>query len=95
MELSFDVDGTRATFRRNPETGRADLVVGEEVITLQSPFRLSTHFELRTKRAWRRQIRGHDVQIIRTRSRMMGGLRASTYAITVDGDLVAETSDQR
>jgi hypothetical protein len=95
MELSFNVDGRPARFRRNPETGRADLVVGEDVITLQSPFRLSTHFEVRARKVWRRRIGEHDVEVVRVRQRMFGGLKPSVYSISVDGTLVAESSGER
>jgi hypothetical protein len=92
MVISFDVAGVPAEFRRNPHTGRAELRVGDEVIRLQSPYQLSTQFEFRTKRAWRCRVGEHDIEIVKTRPVMSGGVRPQSYTISVDNTVVAEAT---
>ena len=88
--ITFDVGEHQALFSRNPITGRAELQISDEVVLLQSPYRLTTHFDLRAQTVWRRQIDAHEVTITRRRSRVFGGMRQSSYTVTVDGTAVAE-----
>jgi len=37
MHIMFEIGGRPAEFRRNPNTGRADLLFADQVIQLQSP----------------------------------------------------------
>jgi hypothetical protein len=90
MMLSFEVDGEPVEFRRNYWTGRAELRCGDEVIVLQSPFRLSTQFNLRTKVVWRHRLGEHDIVIEKVRPQFFGGLRANSYTVAVDDAMVAE-----
>jgi hypothetical protein len=90
MEMTFDVDGQTAEFRRNPWTGRSELTVGSDVATLQSPFRFSTHFELSKRKVWKHRVGEHDVEIVRERSRFLGGMRPSDFRVSVDGRVVSE-----
>jgi hypothetical protein len=92
MVINFDIAGVPAEFRRNPHTGRAELRVGDEVICPQSPYQLSTHFEFRTKRVWQRRIGEHDVEIVKTRPLMYGGIRPQSYTISVDNTVVAKAT---
>jgi hypothetical protein len=92
VEVSFVAGGLPSTFRRNDVTGRAELQVGDEVVTLQSPFRLSTHFDVRTTRAWRRTVGGHEVEIVKLRPRAFGGARRNSFTISVDGVVVAQAT---
>lgn len=88
MQLVFDVNGAPAEFRRNPWTGRSELQVGDEVACVQSPFRWSTHFDFRTTTKWRRRVAEHDVEIVRVRPRVLGGLQANSFTIYVDDDVI-------
>lgn len=92
MDISFDIAGVPAEFRRNSNTGRAELHVGDDVIRLQSPYRPSTHFDLRTRQVWRRRVGEHDVEIVKVRPRMYGGARPNSYTISVDTTVVAEAT---
>jgi hypothetical protein len=93
MEIPFDIAGVPAKFRRNPHTGRAELCAGDDVILLQSPYQLSTQFELRKRRVWRRRVGEHDVEIVKVRSMMpYGGARAQSFTISVDNKVVAEAT---
>ena len=93
MEISLDIAGVSVEFRRNPHTGRAELRVGDDVITLQSPYQLSTHFEFQKRRVWRRRVGEHDVEIVKARSMMpFGGAAAQSYTISVDSTVVAEAT---
>jgi hypothetical protein len=89
MKINFTAGDRAASFERHDMTGRAELRVGDEIVPLQSPFRLTTHFDFRTRAVWRHTIDGHDVEIARNRPRWFGGLRTSTYSVTVDGHVVA------
>ena len=51
MQISFDIAGTPAEFRRQSSSGKAELLVGDDVVTLQSPLRVSTHFSSRPRRS--------------------------------------------
>jgi hypothetical protein len=92
MEIPFDIAGVPAKFRRNPHTGRAELCAGDDVIILQSPYQLSTQFELRRRRVWRRRVGEHDVEIVKVRSMLYGGVRTQSYTISVDNKVVAEAT---
>jgi hypothetical protein len=92
MQIDFEVAGVPASFRRNDMTGRAESQVGGEVQTIQSPYRLSTHFDIRTRIAWARRVGEHEIVIVRTRPRILGGIRANTFSISVDGVPVAEAT---
>jgi len=94
MELSFELEGQQVLYVRNAATGRATLRVGDDLVTVESPYRPSTHMQLRTRHVRRVQVLGHDVAVIKTRPRMFGGLRENNYQITVDGRTVAQASGQ-
>ncbi len=89
VQLMFEIDGKPAEYRRNPNTGRADLIVGDQVIPLQSPYSLGTHFDFKTRRAVKRTVDGHDIEVVKLRPRAVGGLRENTYTISVDGRVIA------
>jgi len=72
--------------------GTAELHVGFEVIDIQSPFRLSTHFTVRTRTGWRYEVYGHEVEIVKVRPRVWGGVRANSFTVAVDGQVVARAS---
>jgi|GraSoiStandDraft_57_1057295.scaffolds.fasta_scaffold500761_2 hypothetical protein len=92
MRLSFDVAGMPAEFHRNPWTGKAELRIGRDLVPLQSPFRLSAHFELRTRMVWRSKIGDHDIEIVKVRPRIFAGFRPQTITISVDKGVVAEAT---
>jgi hypothetical protein len=71
-------------------TGRARLEAGSRVVTLQSPFRLSTHFFLARERTLRCRIGEHDIEIVMVRQTWFGGFRKVRFEICVDGAVVAK-----
>jgi len=89
MEISFDVAGTPAEFRRKSTTGKAELLVRDEVVLLQDPSRLSTHFSFKTKQMWHCEVGDHVIEIVRVRPRFVGGARKSSYTVSVDTVQVA------
>ncbi len=93
MQLTFEVDGQTAEFRRNQWTGRSDLVVGDEVTCLESPFKLRTHFNHRTQTVWTHEVGGHEIAITKVRPRALGGARPNSYTIAVDGDVVTHARE--
>ena len=92
MQLAFEVDGSPAEYRRSEWTGRSELRVGDEVVTVQSPYRFSTHFELRTGDVWRHRVADHEVEIVKVRPRFFGGYRNNDVEISVDDRLVASSA---
>jgi hypothetical protein len=92
MELAFEVGGRHATFRRDPWMGSADLEVADEVVRLQSPLRLSTHFNRWTTRCWRQSFGGRQVEVVMQRPRVFGGFRKKTFTVRVDGTVVVHTT---
>jgi hypothetical protein len=92
MQMPFQVGGQCAEFHRNPVTGRAELRVGANLVSLQSPYRLSSQFSWGTRVAWRREVGGHDVEIVKVRPRFLGGFRSNSYSISVDDLLVAQAA---
>jgi hypothetical protein len=90
MQLTFDVDGTPAEFRRNPWTGRSELQVGGDVTMLESPLRFSTHFDFKTRTVWKQRAQDHEVEIVKVRPHAFGGLRSATYTVSVDDTVVAD-----
>jgi hypothetical protein len=90
MDMHFDVDGKPARFRRNDWTGRAELSVGGETFSLQSPWNLGTHFRLSTRRTWSRRVGDHLIEIVKVRKRWFGGARRAAFTIRVDGNFVTQ-----
>ena len=78
MQIAFDVAGTPAEFRRNDVTGRTELRLGEEIVELQSPYRLSAHFAVGTEQVWTCRANDHDIQIVKVRPRVVWRSRATT-----------------
>ncbi len=91
MELTFEVDGKPAEFRRSAATGRSELQVGDEVTTLESPYRFTTHFNLRKTTRWKQRVGDHDVEIVKVRPGLAGGFRANEFTVSVDDHIVTES----
>jgi len=92
MELRFEVGGMPAAFSRDDWTGKTELRVGNEVRELQSPRRLSTHFDFSTRTVWSELVGEHTIEVEKVRPRLFGGLRANSFVVRVDGQRVAEAS---
>jgi hypothetical protein len=90
MRLTFEVNGNPVEYSRNWVTGQAVLKTGTETIVLQSPLRLTTHFDVRLTKDWRCSVGGHDVRIEKQRPLLLAGFRPQTYRVFVDGELVQE-----
>jgi hypothetical protein len=89
MEIAFDLGGRQAVFRRNGMTGRTAIIVDGETVTLASPYSPFTQFEVSTHKTWRRRIGDHDVEVVKDRPLLVGGMRKNSYRIVVDGHEVA------
>ena len=94
MELSFELEGQQVLYVRNSATGRVTLRVGVDLVTVESPYRPSTHMQLRTRHVRRVQFRVMTSRSSRRAPRMFGGLRENNYEITVDGRTVVQASGQ-
>jgi hypothetical protein len=92
VELRFEVGGVPAVFFRNDWTGRAEIRVGDQVRPLQSPRKLSTHFSFSTRTVWREVLDEHTVEVEKVRPWVLGGLRANSFVVRVDGQSVAEAT---
>jgi hypothetical protein len=92
MLIHFPVGETPATFRYNALTGRAELDLGQRTVLLQSPLRFSTHFQMGETRSWTTREDGHDITVTKRRPRWVAGFRSNSFTVSVDGDVVAETT---
>ncbi|MDQ6614575.1 MAG: hypothetical protein M3083_07480 [Actinomycetota bacterium] len=92
MELRFEVGSVPAVFFRNDWTGEAEILVGDQVRPLQSPRNFATHFSVSTQTVWREVFGDHTVEIEKVRPRVLGGLRANSFVVRVDGQRVAEAT---
>ena len=90
MRIQFDVADTPAEFRRDWFTGRVELRVAGQNISLQSALNPTTHFSLSLTEVWRHHVVGHEVVIEKVRPLLLAGLRPHAYRVLVDGQLVAE-----
>ena len=81
-----------AVFFRNDWTGEAEVRVGDQVRTLQSPRDFATHFSFSTRTVWREAFGEHTVEVQKVRPRVFGGLRANSFVVRVDGRGVAEAT---
>src|SRR5436309_12497944 len=75
MNISFDVAGLPAQFRRNLVTGEVQLEADGKVIRLQSPWNLRAHFSWSHTRTWRQKLGDHEVVIEQKRRLWLAGLR--------------------
>lgn len=91
MVIDFRVDGAPARFIWSWWTGKTVLRVGDQTIQLQRPQGLGTHFEPARTRTWNREVDGHDVQIVKTKS-LIGPFGGNAYTISVDEIVVARAS---
>ena len=89
MEIDFSIGNISAKLVRGWFLGGMKLVTPSESIWLQHPLQPSTHFSFRLKRCWQRSISGHEVRVEKTRPLMAAGVRAQSYRVFVDGELVA------
>ena len=89
--MTFDVDGGPATFHWTAFIMSARITVGAEVIKLQSPWRLSSQFDLPRQRTWQCQIDDHEIKIVKERPILLAGVRKSSFTVAVDGTVVAST----
>jgi hypothetical protein len=92
VELSFEVGGTRAQFRRKASVGTAELAIGNEVVVLASPRKISTHMDIGRRRTWKHRFKDHDIVIEKVRPLFFGGLRPNSFTAIVDGVVVAEAT---
>lgn len=93
MKIAFDIDGTPATFERNVWTGSAVLRVGDEVVKLASPFRVSTHFSRLLVKTWTVRVADHEIEIVKRRQRrreLTPDLLDAEVDVKVDGQVVAQ-----
>lgn len=92
MVIPFSVGDVAAEFRWNNVTGKAQLQLGKEIVELQSPLKLSTHFQLKRSKSWTTEAQGHEITIVKQRPRFLAGFRKNQYTVSVDGAVVAKTS---
>jgi hypothetical protein len=90
MLLCFEVAGEPVEFHRNWFTGRSELRVRDTVFPLQSPWDLTTHFNMSLTKVWKQRLGNHDVVIEHVRPLLFAGVRPHTYRVLVDGTAVAE-----
>jgi hypothetical protein len=92
MLITFEVGGAEAEFHWNNMTGSAVVKAGGSTTRLEDPKNPSTHFHAGTRRAWKCQIDGHDIEIIKVRPLFFAPFRPNHFTVSVDGVVVSDTS---
>jgi hypothetical protein len=92
MQISFEVGGSSATFQWSGFIGSAKMTTGDEIVTLQTPLRLSSQFDWRIERTWECRLHDHEVKVIKVRPRLLAGIRKSSFTVAVDGIVVASAT---
>jgi hypothetical protein len=89
LEIEFSIGNLPVQLKRGWFLGGMKLTTPNEVLWLQSPWNITTHFSLRRKKAWERTVGGHLVTVEKVRPLLVAGARPQHYRIFVDGQLVA------
>jgi hypothetical protein len=89
MKMIFDVGESAARFHRDPFLGGAALVVDGQKTTLARLRDPTTHFTYELVTQWTVAQGGHTIEIVKTRARLLGGMRPATYVARVDGKEVS------
>ena len=92
MQINFEVADVPAEFSWNNMTGKAELLVGDDVILLQSPLNPTTHVSFSLKHTWHHRGAGHQVEIEKRRPLFIAGFRPNAFTVKVDGVIVAEAT---
>ena len=91
MRIEFDVAGIPAEFSWSGATGRVELRVGDDVVLLESPFWLSSHYRaVRTTHVWHAGDAEHVVELVKVKPRFKPGPCA--FTILVDSTVAAEAT---
>jgi hypothetical protein len=89
MKIEFDIGKSPALFHRDPLLGRADLLADGQKTALATLGDPATSFTYELVTHWTVTHGGHVIEIVKTRSRLLGGLRPASYVVKVDGAEVA------
>ena len=92
MEIEFSIGDVPARLKRGWFLGGMKIVTPSEVIWLQHPAHLGTHFSFRLVQAWERAIGGHSVRVEKIRPLLVAGARPQDFRVFVNGKLVAGAS---
>lgn len=92
MEIEFSIGDAPARLKRGWFLGGMKIETPTEVVWLQHPAQLGTHFSLRLAQSWERAIGGHLVRVEKVRPLLAGGARPQEFRVFVDGNLVAGAS---
>jgi hypothetical protein len=90
LRIDVPIGGKLLMFTRHSFTGRAELLMDGESLTLQDPYDPATHYSLKLTQKWVCAVEGHDVVIEKTRPLIFAGFRPQSYRLYVDGHLMAE-----
>jgi len=89
MEIEFSIGSLPARLQRGWFLGGMKLTTPNEVLWLQRPWEIATHFSFRRTRAWEQTVGGRSVKVEKVRPLLVAGARPQEYRIFVDGELVA------
>jgi hypothetical protein len=89
MQITFDLDGTPATFHWTGFIMSAKITAGDAVIELQRPWRLSSQFDVRMQRTWECRVHDHEIKAVKARPLFPAGIRKGSFTISVNGAVVA------
>ena len=92
MEIAFSIGDVPARLKRGWFLGGMKIETPNEVVWLQHPANIATHFSARLAQAWDRSIGGHSVRVEKVRPLLVAGARPQEFRVFVDGNLVAGAS---
>ena len=92
MKIHLTIGGVPATLTRGWVWGGMKLVASGRCTWLQHPLNPGTHFDIRRKRSWERDVDGHKVRVEKTRPLLFAGFRDQHFTIFVDGTLAASAN---
>jgi len=92
MQIDFTVGDKPAEFLYSSTTGKAELKLGQEIVELQNPLRLSSQFSLHQAKSWTTETDGHAIAVVKQRPLLVAGFRKSSFTVSVDGEVVAEVA---
>jgi|ERR1700722_2124822 len=90
-----NLEKSKLQFSRNWFTGAMKILVDCRVVAHRSPLSSATHFSVSLKRHYEFEVgraEKHTVLLEKERKPVLAGVRAQTYRVFVDGQLVHEQS---
>jgi hypothetical protein len=90
VRIEFTCDGVACEFKRSWVLGTTTLLVGQDLVSLQSATDPSTHVSLSLAREWEVHSGTHVIRVEKNRPPLLAAMLAHDYRVMIDGELVAQ-----